>query len=94
MVPGKDRTIRTHLGIAGAEGDDESIAIMPAPRAAARRSGRREIASAVCASVIDFGETVDLKQELTARLLSASPTQPALKSVISAAAKGEAVPDS
>ena len=49
-LPGKDRIIRTHLGIAGAEGDDEFITIMPAPRAAARR--RREIASAVCASVM------------------------------------------
>jgi hypothetical protein len=51
-LPGKDRSIRTHLEIAGAEGDDESITLMPAPRAAARRSGRREIASAVCASVM------------------------------------------
>jgi hypothetical protein len=51
-IPDKDRIIRTHLGITGAEGDDESITIMPAPRAAARRSGRREIASAVCASVM------------------------------------------
>jgi hypothetical protein len=89
-LPGKDQIIRTHLGIAGRKASMRRSPSSRSPRGCEEVGKAQDCVGGLCLGH-DFGENVDLKQELTARLLSASPTQPAWKSVMSTAAKGETV---